>query len=69
VWILTCGFSAEFVVCGTDRAALLLNVLVLNLLCVAQTEQHYSCFISADFVMSDRDRAALQLYILVLNLL
>jgi hypothetical protein len=44
-------------------------VLVLNLLCVAHTEQRYSCFISAEYVMCGRDRGALQLFVLLLNLL
>jgi hypothetical protein len=51
--------SAEFVMCGTDRAALQMFVLVLSLLCVAQTEQHCSFGISAEFVMCGTNRAAL----------
>jgi hypothetical protein len=59
--------NAEFVMCGAERTALQLFLLVLSLLRVEQTEQHGAVCISAEFVMCGRERAALQLFVLVLS--
>jgi hypothetical protein len=55
--------SAEIVMCGTDRSALQLFELVLNLIFLAQIQRSISAVcVSVEFVMCGTDTAALQLF-------